>query len=422
MAYTQAPVEKDMYMKILKGFEVEEAGDFVLKIHKNIYGQKQAGRVWNQHLVDKLKKIGFKQTKTDDCVFMKGNNLYVLYTDDSILTGPDPKELDTIIEEMKQVGLEITVEGDISDFLGVNIQRNKDGTVHLTQPQLIDSILKELHLTGDKVAGKTTPAAVSKLLSRHSNSKSFDNHFHYRRVIGKLNYLEKSTRPDIAYAVHQSARFSSDPKEEHGQAVKWIGRYLYKTKDKGLILKPSGSSFDVYVDADFAGNWNKDDASEEGYTARSRHGYIIMYSGCPITWASRLQTEVALSSTESEFIGLSQALRTTIPMMELLKELKQNGFVIADYIPKVHCRVFEDNSGAIEIAKVPKMRPRTKHINIKYHHFRDYVERGEVTVHPIDTKDQPADMLTKPLNETTLSKHRTFIMGWNGKIGFREGV
>ena len=126
-----------------------------------------------------------------------------------------------------------------------------------------------------------------------------------------MDYLEKITRPDIAYAVHQCARFCSDPRVEHGQAVKWIGRYLYKTRDKGLILKPSGSSFDVYVDADFAGNWNKSDASEEDYTARSRHGYIIMYSGCPITWASRLQTEVALSSTESEFIGLSQALRTT---------------------------------------------------------------------------------------------------------------
>jgi len=409
-------------MEIPKGFEVAEKGDFVLKIHKNIYGQKQAGRVWNQHLVNKLKEVGFVQSKADECVFMNGRSLYVLYTDDSILTGPDPKELDSIIKKMKQVGLDITVEGDISDFLGVNIQKKADGTVHLTQPQLIDSILKELHLTGDKVAGKTTPAAVSKILSRHSDSPSFDNHFHYRRVIGKLNYLEKSTRPDIAYAVHQCARFCSDPKQEHGQAVKWIGRYLSTTRDQGLILKPTGSSFDVYVDADFAGNWNRHDASVEGYTARSRHGYIIMYSGCPITWASRLQTEVALSSTESEFIGLSQALRTTIPLMELIKDLKAHGFNTASHTPKVHCRVFEDNSGAIEIAKVPKMRPRTKHINIKYHHFRDYVERGEVTVHPIDTKDQPADMLTKPLNEQTLSRHRRYIMGWNGKVRFREGV
>ena len=97
--------------------------------------------------------------------------------------------------------------------------------------------------------------------------------------------------------------------------------------------------------------------------------------------------------------------------MELIKELKKHGFDTVSSVPKVQCRVFEDNSGAIKIAKVPKMRPHTKHINIKYHHFRDYVECGEITVHPIDTKEQPADMLTKPLNETTLTKHRKFVMG-----------
>jgi hypothetical protein len=125
-----------------------------------------------------------------------------------------------------------------------------------------------------------------------------------------------------------------------------------------------------------------------------------------------MQTKIALSSTESEFIGLSYALRTTIPIMELLKEYKQHGFNVTALQPQVHCRVFEDNSGAIEIAKVPKMRPRTKHINIKYHHFRSYVDRGEISIHAISTDLQPADMLTKPLNSSTLQRHRLKIMGW----------
>jgi ATP-binding cassette subfamily B (MDR/TAP) protein 1 len=250
----------------------------------------------------------------------------------------------------------------------------------------------------------------------------FDGHFNYRRVIGKLNYLEKSTRPDIAYAVHQCARFVSDPRVEHGNAVKWLGRYLYGTKDKGIILKPQGKSFDVFVDADFAGNWNSEEAGEDDSTARSRYGYIIRYMGCPILWASKLQTEIALSSTESEFIGLSHALRTTIPLMELVKELKSHGFKMGSTKPKVHCQVFEDNTGAIEIATVPKMRPRTKHINIKYFHFRDYVEHGEIVVEKIATEDQPSDMLTKPLNETLLNRHRGFVMGWYGRSRRREGV
>ena len=90
-----------------------------------------------------------------------------------------------------------------------------------------------------------------------------------------MNYLEKCTRPDIAFAAHQCARFSADPRKPHADAVKWLGRYLRATRDKGLILRPTGSSFDVYVDADFAGNWHRDDM-EHSYTARSRHGYIIM--------------------------------------------------------------------------------------------------------------------------------------------------
>jgi len=122
-----------------------------------------------------------------------------------------------------------------------------------------------------------------------------------------------------------------------------------------MILNPKGDSFDVYVNADFAGNWNPDEASEHSYTARSRHGYIIMYASCPITWASQLQTEIALSSTESEFIVLSMALQTTIPLMELVKELlKLQGFNMVSTKPIVHCQVFEDNSGALEIAKGPK--------------------------------------------------------------------
>jgi hypothetical protein len=98
--------------------------------------------------------------------------------------------------------------------------------------------------------------------------------------------------------------------------------------------------------------------------------------------------------------------------MELLKEFHRTGHDIPSVHPQVHCKVFEDNSGAIEIATVLKMRPRTKHINIKYHHFRSHVENGEITVNAITTDLQPADMLTKPLNHTTFSRHRKTIMEW----------
>lgn len=181
-------------MKIPAGVTLEDDADprdYVLKLHRNIYGQKQAGRVWNQFLVGKLvKELGFRQSAVDECVFYRGRTLYVLYTDDSLLAGPDKGEIDKIVEELQtKAKLAITVEGDLADFLGVHIDRKSDGTIHLTQPHLIDQILDDLRLKDDNVKPRTTPAASSKLLTRHSKSKQFDNSFNYRSVIGKCQCM-----------------------------------------------------------------------------------------------------------------------------------------------------------------------------------------------------------------------------------------
>ena len=199
---------------------------------------------------------------------------------------------------------------------------------------------------------------------------------------------------------------------EHAKALRWSGRYLKVTQDKGLILRPSNSrELEVFVDADFTGNWNKNEAWDRD-TTRSRNGYIVSYHGCPIIWESQMQTEIALSSTKSEYTGLSYNLREDIPMIELLKEMKRNGFKVDLANPKVHCSVFEDNTGALEIARTHKYRPRTKHLNICLHHFRDYVTRGEITIHHIDTTEQPANFLNKAVNEKTLKRLRKAVMGW----------
>ena len=257
--------------------------------------------------------------------------------------------------------------------------------------------------------------ASSKLLSRHSKSPDFDGHFNYRRVIGKLNFLEQSTRGDISYATHMLARFSTCPKEEHGAAAKWLGRYLFNTKDKGFIMRPDRSKgMEIYCDADFAGNWDPALAGEDIDTARSRHGYIITYAGVPLVWKSQLQGEIALSSTESELIGLSSGLRTAIPLQHLLNEMKALGFDIVPEGPTIHCKAFEDNNGALAIAKVPRMRPRTKHINTKYFHFVEYTswEDAPFSFEKIDTAVQPANMLTKPLSLELLVRHRKWLLGW----------
>ena len=177
------------------------------------------------------------------------------------------------------------------------------------------------------------------------------------------------------------------------------------------FLPDHNKSFECWVDASHAGEWNRSDAEFNPDTARSRTGYVLTYAGCPLIWASKLQTEIALSSTESEYIALSQALREVIPLMALMKEARKQGFDIA---PKasIHCTAFEDNTGALEMARVPKMRPRTKHLNIKYHHFREYVKKGLISIHRVSTEEQMADVLTKPLSPEPFAKHRKELVGF----------
>jgi len=154
--------------------------------------------------------------------------------------------------------------------------------------------------------------------------------------------------------VHQCARFSSDTRKEHGGALKWLGRYLKGTRDKGTIIRPNRKQeLEVYVDVNFAGDWLPDYGNGED-TARSRHGYIIQYSNCPILWKSQLQGEITLSSTELEYTGISYALRDAIPIMQLLGEMETVGFRIKTANARVHCRVFEDNAGALEMASIHK--------------------------------------------------------------------
>ena len=170
----------------------------------------------------------------------------------------------------------------------------------------------------------------------------------------------------------------------------------------GIYLDFKDDYFQVWADADFSGNWSPEEATYDPDTARSRSGFIITYLGVPIMWKSQLQTIVACSTTEAEYLCLSQALRKVLPIMELVREMKK---------PEIRCKLFEDNSGAIALAKAPAMRPRTKHINIAYHHFRQCVG-SMVEIAYVESALQNADMLTKPNNLVDFLRHRKAVMGW----------
>ena len=134
--------------------------------------------------------------------------------------------------------------------------------------------------------------------------------------------------------------------------------------------------------------------------------------GCPIIWASKLQTETALSTCKAKYISCSEALRAIIPIMDLLDEARSHGLMVAAPQTKILCKLFCDTSGAVELIRLPKIHPRTKHINSKLHHFREHVASGRISVQYVPTTEQQADIATKPLGVTLFSKFCKLILGW----------
>ena len=218
-----------LYMRLPQGYRRNgiTRKTHALKLVRNVYGQKQAGRVWNKYMDLGMREIGFKPGKFDPCLYCRGSVVFLVYIDDCIVFGPTDNSIEQVGTDLRASSRQFTVDdqGDVGDFLGIQVQKQEDGLILLTQPQLIDSIIKDLHLQSDSNS-KKTPSVTTSLLHKDTDGPEMSPDFHYRSVIGKLNFLEKSTRPDISISVHQCARFSEHPKKSHAEAVKRIGRYL----------------------------------------------------------------------------------------------------------------------------------------------------------------------------------------------------
>lgn len=227
-----------------------------------------------------------------------------------------------------------------------------------------------------------------------------------------MTYLANNTRPDISMAVHQCARFRSAPRALHELAVKCIAQYLLATKHQGLSLKPTQSfALEMFVDADFAGRWHRE-YSHLRVNVLSRTGFIVTFCGCPVSWSSKLQSDIVLSTTESEYIALSSGVRELLPLRRILQDIYAHTFIqntaaTADRISTHNfqsrvtapSRIYEDNNACIVLATTdsPQFKPWTKHISLKYHHFKDYIRNGNISIVKVDTTQNWADIFTKPL-------------------------
>ena len=413
-AYPQAELKSTIFLRSPPGVELAtESEEMVLKLIRNLYGLKDAGRTWYEHLTDGLDAMGFTPTESDPCIFIRGTDIMVLYVDDCIIISQTKSDADKIYQDLERRKYKLTDEGTLEEYLGLQIKQYNDGSFRVSQPMLIDRIVDSIPGMNDARSAKS-PSISGAVLTKDEYGESRLEHWNYRSVIGMLNYLVNCSHPELSFAVHQCARFCNDPKKCHEQAVKRILRYLIqttRTRDQGIIFRPDKSkSVDCYVDASFAGEWNTA-WSDEPSSVMSRTGYIILYANCPIIWGSKLQTEIALSTTESEYIAFSQALRDVIPLIELLRELSVS--IPSDTsTPIIHCTVHEDNKGCIDLVETPKMRPRTKHIALKYHHFRSFVKDKTVSVRYCETALQIADIFTKPLGDAQFAVLRKMMMGW----------
>ena len=306
------------------------------------------------------------------------------------------------------MGFELTREGSFAEFLGIKFTQEED-TIELTQTGLIDKIVAATNLTSCKP--NKTPA-LQLALGSDPDGEPMSETWSYPSIIGMLLYLSTNTRPDIAFAVSQVARFSSNPKQTHATAVKMIVRYLKGTRLLGMIIRITGLlDMEGYVDADFAGLYNREpDHLPEA--VKSRTGYMILLGGAPTLWKSALQGETALSTLMAEYCALSQLLRVLLPLKSLVVETIQALHLPSTVSASVKCTVFEDNMGAFYLATNQRLSPRTKHFLIKWHHFWEAVNKGEVTVVKIATDLQNADYLTKGLPLEVFTSNRYRVQGW----------
>ena len=335
----------------------------------------------------------------------------VTYVDDCLFFAPNSANIDNMIQALCDDNYTLEIEDEVAGYLGVHLKHNDDKPIPLTQTGLIDRIIKAAGLEG---ANHSATPAEADPLGSDKDGIPYSGTFSYASLVGMLKYLAGHSRPDIAFSVHQCARFTFAPKASHAEALKRIVRYLIGTKDKGYTLRqPDNINVDCYVDADFAGLWSSENRLDSS-SVKSRTGFIILMGGAPISWFSKLQTEIALSTFEAEYVALSTSMHELLPFLDILVEVYSGVSFKLSISTTIKSTVWEDNAACEKLANMvhPHVTPRSKHFGIKYHWFCEKLVHRNISVEHIDTKLQLADIFTKGLRSLPFQTLRKLIMGW----------
>ena len=403
-AFLKGDLEEEIYMKQPEGFH-ELGPEYVLRLKKAIYGLKQAARQWNKKLHTTLVSMGFKRLESDRSVYIYERDgvkvIMPIFVDDITLASKSQKALDDTVEELAK-HFPLRDLGPTSFLLGIHITRDfEKQTISLSQHQYIVDMSDHFGFsTCSPVSTPMDPGLrlTPEMGATSDEDKAFMLTIPYLSAVGALMYLGLTSRPDISNAVGILSRFSANPGPAHWKAVKHLFRYLQGTKDLKLVYGPdnSGRLFNTYTDAAHG------DVKENG---RSTGGYLVKFGSGAVSWNSKVQPFVALSTSEAEFIAAVEAGKEIFWMRNILKEF---GYKI-DEPSLLHC----DNQSAIQVAKNPEHHGRMKHLDLRFFWLRDAVENGAITVSYLPTGEMPADALTKPLSRQKVIEGRK-MMGLDG--------
>ena len=388
-AFLHGELKETVYMNQPQGFEDKQFPTHVCKLHKAIYGLRQAPRAWFDRLRTSLLRSGFINSKADTSLFFKRHHskllLILVYVDDILITGDDPALVHQLIKDL-HFEFALKSLGSVNYFLGFEVFRNSTG-IYLHQRKYVLDLLQSTHMLDSKP--QDTPMCPSVKLSLDSGVP-LEDPTPYRRIVGALQYLTM-TRPDISFAVNKLSQYLKSPTTQHWSACKRVLRYLAGTSSLGLCFtRGVPLLLETFTDADWAGNIDD---------RRSTSGYLVFYGGNLISWSSKKQQVVARSSTESEYRSLALATSEIMWIQSLLTELQ----LPLSQPPVVWC----DNLGASSLASNPVFHARTKHIEIDIHFVRDRVLANQLDVRYVESANQAADILTKPLPLPLFSHFRS---------------
>ena len=388
--YLYGKLDEEIYMEQSEGFTAPGQECKVLRLWRALYSLKQASLAWWCTLDESLKELGFERLKSEAGIFFykkKGTNIVIgiIYVDDALFCSPNKAVVDAIKAQFMRKW-ECRDLGEPNEFLQMRITC-KGRAIHLDQCVYLQKVVERCGMQNAKTT--STPLLAGYYATKNTEPIDTELRSHFQTVIGSLLYLMLGTRPDIAFAVTHLSRHATNPSQDHLNKALYICCYLIGTSTYPLVYNGgSGAGLIACTDSD----WGSDPTSRLSQT-----GFYLKLANGLISWTSRVQKTIAYSSTEAEYMALSDCACQVTWIQSLLSEL---GYKL-NAIP-----ICSDNQGSIFMASNPVMKPHCKHINIHYHRIRESVAKGKVELFFIDGAENPANLLTKNLPREKFTKFR----------------